>query len=367
MADKKAENSGFDYMILIPTILLVGIGLVMVYSASSHMAEHRIGDSYFYLKKQSFFCLLGLTLMVVARYTPCLFYRKLAYPLIITTLALLILLLIPGIGHRVGGATRWLKLAGFSCQPAEFAKFSMAVYIAYSMSKKASIMGNFSRGLLPHLIIAGIIMFLVIIQPDLGTAVIIGCWVMMMLFVGGARFYQLVSVVLFSTPAVLWLIYQAEYRLDRLWAYLNPWKDPTGFGFQIIHSFLAFGSGGLLGEGLGNSKQKLFYLPESHTDFVFSIIGEELGFIGVTVVIILFGLLITRGMKVALNAEDLYSTYLALGLTTLLGLQVIVNMGVVLGMLPTKGLTLPFISYGGSSLVLNLLSIGILLNISSRA
>jgi cell division protein FtsW len=153
--------------------------------------------------------------------------------------------------------------------------------------------------------------------------------------------------------------------MDRLWAYLNPWKDPTGLGFQIIHSFLAFGSGGLFGAGLGNSKQKLFYLPESHTDFVLSIIGEELGFIGVFSVIVLFGILIWRGIKIALNAKDLYSTYLALGLTCLLGLQVLINMGVVMGLLPTKGLTLPFISYGGSSLVLNLFSIGILLNISS--
>jgi cell division protein FtsW len=303
--------------------------------------------------------------MIFAKHIPCSLYRKIVYPLLVVTFSLLILLLVPGIGHKVGGATRWLKWAGFSFQPAEIAKFTMAIYMAYSMSKKGSEMGYFSRGLLPHLIITGILMLLVVRQPDLGTAMIIGLWVMIVLFVGGARFFQLVSIVIISSPAVLWLIYQAEYRMDRLWAYLNPWKDPTGLGFQIIHSFLAFGSGGLFGAGLGNSKQKLFYLPESHTDFVLSIIGEELGFIGVFSVIVLFGILIWRGIKIALNAKDLYSTYLALGLTCLLGLQVLINMGVVMGLLPTKGLTLPFISYGGSSLVLNLFSIGILLNISS--
>jgi cell division protein FtsW len=242
----------------------------------------------------------------------------------------------------------------------------MALYMAYSMSKKGSNMGKFSRGLLPHLIVAGFVMLLIVRQPDLGTAVIIGFWVMIVLFVGGAKFFQLISIVIITSPAVLWLVYQAEYRVDRIWAYLNPWKDPTGTGFQIIHSFLAFGSGGLFGVGLGNSKQKLFYLPESHTDFVLSIIGEELGFIGVVFVVLLFGILIWRGIKVALNAKDLYSTYLALGLTCLLGLQVIINMGVVMGLLPTKGLTLPLISYGGSSLILNFLAIGILLNISSN-
>ncbi|MFC1883327.1 putative lipid II flippase FtsW [Thermodesulfobacteriota bacterium] len=365
MSRENTTSSGYDYIILIPAVLLVIIGLIMVYSASSNVAEHRIGESYFFLKKQALFCAIGFMFMIFAKHIPCSVYRYFIYPLLIFTFLLLVLVLIPGVGHKVGGATRWLKWGWLSLQPAEFAKFTMALYMAYSMSKKGPEMGNFSRGLLPHLIVAGFIMLLIVRQPDLGTAVIIGFWVMIVLFVGGAKFSQLVSILIISSPAVLWLIYQAEYRLDRIWTYLNPWRDPTGSGFQIIHSFLAFGSGGVFGEGLGNSKQKLFYLPESHTDFVLSIIGEEMGFIGVIVVIILFGVLIWRGIKIALNASDLYSTYLALGLTCLLGFQVIINMGVVMGLLPTKGLTLPLISYGGSSLVLNLLGIGILLNISS--
>jgi len=304
--------------------------------------------------------------MLIAKHIPCTLYSKLAYPLLLISFSLLILLFIPGIGHKVGGATRWLRWGGFSFQPSELAKFSLAVYLAYSMSKKGSNMGSFSKGFLPHILIAGAFMLLIVLQPDLGTAVIMGCWFLIVLFVGGVKFTQLSLSIILSAPFVVWLIWSADYRLKRLWAFIHPWDDPQGVGFQIIHSFLAFGSGGIFGTGLGNSKQKLFYLPEPHTDFVFSIAAEELGFIGVIVIIILFGILIMRGIKIALNATDLYSSYLALGLTCLIGLQVMVNMAVVMGLLPTKGLTLPLISYGGSSLVLNLLSIGILLSISSR-
>ena len=209
-------------------------------------------------------------------------------------------------------------------------------------------------------------MILILLQPDLGTAVIIGCWVLILLFVGGARVFQILTALLLFMPIVLWLIGQADYRLKRWWAFLNPWDDPEGLGFQIIHSFMAIGSGGLFGVGLGNSKQKLFYLPEPHTDFIFSVVAEELGLMGITVVVVLSGMVIIRGIKIALNATDLYSSYLAMGISSFFGLQVLVNMGVVMGLLPTKGLTLPLISYGGSSLVISLLGIGILLNISSK-
>lgn len=366
MAEKKSAVQGYDYMILIPVIFLIGLGLVVVYSASSHLAAHRMGDSYFFLKKQALFCIIGIGLMILAKNIPCTLYSKLIYPLLLISLCLLIMLFVPGFGYKVGGACRWLRWHGFSFQPSEFAKFSLAVYLAYSMSKKRSNMESFSRGLLPHLLIAGVFMYLIVRQPDLGTAVIIGCWLLIVLFVGGGRLLQLFGIVIFSIPIVLWLVHQANYRLERWWAFINPWEHPRGIGYQIIHSFLAFGSGGVFGVGLGNSKQKLFYLPEAHTDFALSIVGEELGLLGVTVIIVLFGILIIRGIKVSLDAKDLYSSYLAFGLTCLIGLQVIVNMGVVMGLLPTKGLTLPFISYGGSSLVLNLFAIGILLNISSR-
>ena len=227
-------------------------------------------------------------------------------------------------------------------------------------------MSHFSKGLLPHLLVVGAFMVLILLQPDLGTTVIIGCWMMILLFVGGISLFQLFSMALVAFPIVLWLINRADYRLKRWWAFIDPWEDPQGLGFQIIHSFLAFGSGGIFGVGLGNSKQKLLYLPEPHTDFILSILAEELGLLGMVVVIALFAVLIIRGIKISLDAPDLYSSYLALGISTLIGLQVLVNMGVVMGLLPTKGLTLPLLSYGGSSLVVNMVGIGILLSISAR-
>jgi cell division protein FtsW len=234
------------------------------------------------------------------------------------------------------------------------------------MAKQGPNMSRFSIGFLPHVLVVGGFMGLILLQPDLGTSVIIGCWVLILLFVGGAKLFQLFTAVLLFMPIVLWLISQADYRMKRWSAFLNPWEDPEGLGFQIIHSFLAIGSGGIFGVGLGNSKQKLFYLPEPHTDFIFSVVAEELGLVGLTVIVVLFGVLIIRGIKIALNANDLYSSYLAMGISCFLGLQVLINMGVVMGLLPTKGLTLPLISYGGSSLVISLLSIGILLNISAK-
>jgi cell division protein FtsW len=359
-------DTGYDYAILIPVLLLMGLGLIMVYSASSHIADHRLGDSYFYLKKQALFCLVGLVIMVCARNVSCTFYQKLVYPLLVVSFGLLILLFVPGVTEKIGGASRWIRLPWFSFQPSELAKFSLAVFMAYSMAKKRTEMDSFSRGLIPNLLVAGAFLILIVLEPDLGTAVILGFWVMMLLFVGGVRLLHLFSLLLLAAPVVFWLVSHADYRLKRWWAFLNPWEDPQGIGFQIIHSFLAFGSGGIFGVGLGNSKQKLFYLPEPHTDFIFSITAEELGLLGVLFVIVLFGILIARGIRVALEADDLYKTYLALGLTTMIGLQVLVNMGVVMGLLPTKGLTLPLISYGGSSLVINLLSVGVLLNISAR-
>ncbi len=262
MAKNRAVNSGYDLMILMPVILLTGLGLVVVYSASSHLAEHRLGDNYFYLKRQAVFCITGLGLMILAKNIPCTLYSKLVYPLLLVSFCLLVFLFVPGLGHEVGGASRWLRLEGFSFQPSELAKFSLAVYMAYFMSRKGPNMESFSKGLLPHVLVAGTFIVLIALQPDLGTAVIIGFWVLVVLFVGGVKFLQLISILILSTPLVLWFVWQADYRLKRWWAFINPWDDPEGIGFQIIHSFLAFGSGGMLGTGLGNSKQKLFYLPE---------------------------------------------------------------------------------------------------------
>ncbi|UCG65540.1 MAG: putative lipid II flippase FtsW [Deltaproteobacteria bacterium] len=367
MEPKKTPHYGYDPVLLISVMLLIGIGLVAVYSASSMLAEARYGDHYYYLKRQTIFCLFGVMLMILAKNINYLFYRKLVYVLLGSVFLLLILLLVPGLGIKVGGAQRWIKLGFISLQPSEAAKLCLAIFMAYSMSKNVEHMGTFLNGLLPHLLMAAIVIALVLLQPDLGTAVIIGMWVLILLFVGGVHLGQLLVLLGLMTPAVFYLISHTAYRLHRWWAFLNPWEDPHGFGFQIIHSFLAFGSGGLAGVGLGNSKQKLFYLPEPHTDFVAAIIAEEAGFIGISVLLILFALIVIRGIKIALNAPDLFGTYLALGISCMLAVQVMVNMGVVMALLPTKGLTLPFISYGGSSLVISLISMGILMSISRKA
>jgi cell division protein FtsW len=366
MATRKHAHLGYDYFLLIPTLMLLGLSLVAIYSASSVLAAERLGDGYYYLKRQGLFCLLGLFVLILAKNIPHTLYQKLTYPLLLFSLTLLALLVIPGVGVTVGGATRWVRFGTLSFQPSELAKLSLAMYLAYSMAKKGPNMASFSRGLSPHLLVAGIFITLILFQPDLGTSVIIGAWVLILVFVGGVRFHHLLGVLLLSVPILFWLIWQADYRLKRWWAFLNPWEDPQGLGFQIIHSFLAFGSGGIFGVGLGDSKQKLFYLPEPHTDFILSIVAEELGLVGFVTIILLLSILIMRGIQIALNAPDLYSSYLALGIVSFFGLQVMVNAGVVMGLLPTKGLALPLISYGGSSLVINLLGIGILLGISAR-
>ena len=366
MAEKKNSIGGYDLFILIPTIILMGIGLVAIYSSSSFLAEHKFQDSNFYLGRQALFVLIGIFLLVIVKNIPVELYRRIVYPILFISFALLVMLFIPGVAKKIGGAYRWIQIGPFALQPSELVKLALAVYMAYSMSKKGTNMSSFSKGLLPHLLVVGTFMFMILIQPDLGTTVILGCWLMILLFVAGLNVFHLLAMIIIALPMVLWLITHAEYRLNRLLAFMKPWEYPQGLGFQIIHSFLAFGSGGIWGVGLGNSKQKLLYLPEPHTDFILSILGEELGLIGIAVIILLFAVLIVRGIKIALDASDLYSSYLALGITILLGLQVVINMGVVMGLLPTKGLTLPFLSYGGSSLLVNLVGIGILMSISAR-
>jgi len=367
MVDKKKElTTSYDYMILLPTIFLIVLGLLMVYSTSSNMAARQMGDSYFFFKRQALFCVFGLGVMILAKHTPVNIFFKLTYPLLIISIILLAALYIPGIGHTVGGACRWIRIGHYSIQPSEFAKFTLVLYISYSIRKRGLHMGTFSKGILPHIIVTVFFMALILYQPDLGTAAIIASCTTLSLFVGGAKTKHIIYLILSSSCIAYFLILGASYRIERILAYLDPWKYPHTHGFQIIHSFLAFGSGGIFGEGLGESKQKLFYLPEAHTDFILPIAGEELGFIGVLIIIFLFGCIILRGFKITLEAKDLYNTYLAFSLTTLFGLQVLINMAVVMGLLPTKGLALPFLSYGGSSLVTNLLIIGILLNISSK-
>jgi cell division protein FtsW len=366
MAPKETAHYSFDPVMLTAVILLAGIGLVAVYSASSILAEQRYGDHYYYLRKQIMFCLLGFIIMILAKNINYLFYRRFVYFFLVSSVILLGLLLVPELGMRVGGAQRWFKVGFISIQPAEIVKLSLAMFMAYAMNKNLEIMGTFKHGLLPHIVVGTVVIILILLQPDLGTAVIIGLWMLILLFIGGVNLGQLFVLLGLATPVVFYLISHTAYRLNRWWAFLNPWEDPRGIGFQIVHSFLAFGSGGLMGVGLGNSKQKLLYLPEPHTDFILAIIAEEIGFIGVSILLVLFALIIIRGIKIALRAPELFGTYLAMGISCMLAVQVIVNMGVVMALLPTKGLTLPFISYGGSSLIVNFIGIGILMNIAKK-
>ena len=357
----------YNQLLLLIVVILVGIGIVMVYSSSSISADSKFGDSIHFLKRQSCFALIGLLLMFFVMNIRYQVLQRVVYPIIIISFLLLTLVLIPGIGTTIGGSTRWFRIGPLSFQPSELAKLALIIFIAYSLSKKKEqTIKSFSIGFLPHLIVTLVMSGLVLLQPDFGTAMILFSLFFILMFAAGTKIRYLASLLGVMSVGCYFLITCVGYRLDRITAYLNPWEDPTATGFQIIQSFLAFGSGGLWGAGLGNGKQKLFYLPEPHTDFICSIIGEELGFIGILFIIILFIILFFCGLKIALNAPDLLGTYLALGITSLISLHTVINLGVVMGLLPTKGSTLPFISYGGTSLVVNLIGIGILLNISSQ-
>jgi cell division protein FtsW len=271
-----------------------------------------------------------------------------------------------GLGVSVGGASRWLQLGPVRFQPSELARLALVIYMAYSMSKKDDQLRDFYVGFFPHFIVLGLFSVLLMAQPDFGSVVVFGTLTWIMLFVGGCRLTHLMSVILVLAPMGLLFMTQAEYRVRRLMSFLDPWKYTSDEGYQIVHSLMAFGSGGITGAGIGKGYQKLFYLPEPHTDFIFSVVGEELGLIGVMAVILLYGIMLLRGVQIARNAKDSFGSFLAMGITVTLGLQVCINMGVALGMLPTKGLTLPFLSYGGTSLLINMAAVGIMMNVGAR-
>ena len=356
-----------DPVLLLSTFILVGFGIVMVYSASFAVADQRMGDPYHFLKKQAVAAVLGIVLLVVAARINYHIWQSLSLPLLLASVVLLGVLILPGMRREIGGSSRWLKLASFSFQPAELAKLALVIYLARSLTRKDGRMKEFTVGFLPHVIVLGVMFLLVLKQPDFGTGIFFASVVFIMLFVAGTRLVFLGGAVGAVLPVLIYLAVKADYRWERLVAFWDPWKDPGGAGFQIIQSFLAFGAGKIFGVGLGEGRQKLFYLPEVHTDFIFSVVGEELGLIGVTVLVALFVLLIIRAFQVSLRAPDLFGTSLSLGITVLVAIQTLLNMGVVMGLLPTKGSTLPFISYGGTSLMVNLMAVGILLNIHSQS
>lgn len=356
-----------DTTVLLLAVTLTCIGVVMVYSSSAIMSAERFNDSFHFLKRQLLYTLVGFSMMAAATYFNYQNWRKLAVLTLLGSIILLALLFVPGLGVRVGGALRWLRLPGFNLQPAELAKLGLVLYLAHSLTRKKEMVRSLTKGFLPYMLVLGVLLLLLLKQPDLGSAMIIAGVALSMLIVAGVRWLYILPTILMSLPVLYFLVMTVDYRRRRIMAFLDPWDDPFDTGFQIIQSMVAFGKGGIAGQGLGIGQQKLFYLPEAHTDFIFSVIGEELGLIGVFVVTSLFLLLVLCGIRIALQCQDPFGRNLAFGLSLLLGLESFVNLAVCMGLLPTKGLALPFISYGGTSLVVCLVAVGILLNISTAA
>jgi len=351
-------------LLFIVTIILINIGIVMIYSASSIYAWQNLKDSTYYLRRHLLYIGIGFLLVLLVMYWDYTVLRKFAKPFVLVSFALLVLVLIPGIGREVAGARRWFRFWGLSFQPSEFVFLSLILYLADFVAAKKTQMQNFFFGFLPPTIIIGIFCLLILIQPDLGTSVALGVVGLIILFSAGANPMHIGLLLTSSIPLLYLSIFKVPYRRVRILAFLNPWVDPRGSGFQIIQSQIALGSGGILGVGLGKSLQKLFYLPAAHTDFIFSIIGEELGLLGTAGIVILFIIFLWQGLKIVSNAPDNFGRFLALGMVSAIGLKAIINIGVSCGFFPTKGLPLPFISYGGSSLIFDMMAVGLLLNIS---
>ena len=353
-----------DLILLLVTLLLVTVGTVMIYSSSSILAMERFRDGQFFLKKQVFFLFLGLLIMVLMTRIPYYKLRKLAWPGIAVSAVLLLAIWIPHLGIRAGGAVRWFKLGIFSFQVSELAKVALILFLAHFLTQRVNHVREIGQGLLIPFAITGGLVGLILLQPDFGTTVIIAVITLMMIYLAGGRIIHLIGLAALFLPVVVWLLLHKSYRLARLTAFLDPWKDPRNSGFQIIQSLIAFGSGGAFGVGIGDGMQKLFYLPEPHTDFILSVIAEEGGLIGVGLILFLYIVLIIRGFQIAFKAPELFGNLLASGLTMLLALEAFINIAGVMGLIPLKGLALPFLSYGGTSLIMSLIAVGILLNIS---
>lgn len=356
-----------DFWLLASILSLLTIGIVMVYSAGSVLGFHDYGDSFYFVKRQALFAVLGLVAMFFTMNFDYRLLKRYAKIGLIVCFALLVIVLIPGIGVVRGGARSWLGISSFGIQPSEFMKLGMILFLSYWLSKEDYRITHFTRGLLPPLGIIGLAFGMIMLQPDLGTGTVMLGASMLIVFTAGARIKHLAGLAAVGAIGFVGLILAAPYRLARITAFLDPWSDPLGAGYQIIQSLYAIGPGGLAGLGLGMSRQKYSYVPEPQTDFIFSILAEELGFIGGLLVLMLFLILIWRGMRVAMTIDDTFGSLLAAGIVGMVGVQVVINIGVVIGLMPVTGITLPLISYGGSSLTLMLTALGILLNLSRFA
>lgn len=353
-----------DFTLLITILLLLSIGLIMLLSASSPSALSESGNSYSYFFRQGIFAIAGLFMMWVISNIDYRFYQK--YYKLAYVVAFLLLLAVPFIGREVKGAKRWIYVTeSLSLQPSEFVKLLMIIFYSAILVKNRDKLGKYGKGFIKHFLLITPIIVLLLIQPHFSASMVIIGIVSIMMIIAGCKFWHfLVTGAVVGIPGIIALILLEPYRLERVMTFLDPWKDATGSGWQVIQSLYAIGSGGLFGAGLGESKQKYLYIPEPHNDFIFSILAEELGFIGCAIVIILFGIFIWRGILIAMKSPDMFGSLMAIGITAQIAIQVIINIAVVTSSMPATGMPLPFFSYGGTSLFIVLCEMGILLNIS---
>ncbi len=360
------ESPVVSVVMLTTVIALIAFGVVMVYSASAVWASRTYDNAQYCLLRQAIYAALGIGIILLISRINYRHYQSLSY-LVLGVAVLLMTYTAFGFGHRSGGAVRWLNIGWFHIQPAEIAKLSVIMWLADSLSRKRERIRSFSIGFLPHVLIAGVMMLLCLRQPDFGSAVMIALLTFVMLFTAGARLGYILGGCIVGAPIAWGLIVSSEYRLRRIQSFLDPFEHRYDEGYQVAESLISFGSGGVLGRGLGDGHQKLFFLPEAHTDFISAIIGEEFGFVGVCLLLAAFACLAACGFIIAQRARDDHGTYLATGITLFLSMQVLINLAVAMGMVPTKGLVLPFISYGGSSLLVNCTAVAMLLSIARSA
>jgi cell division protein FtsW len=355
-----------DRVLFLVTLLLVGFGVAMVFSSSVVVAKEKFGDPNYFSFKQMIFAALGLAVMFVMMKLDYHTYRQ---PVVVfSALAIVVALMVLVFFLPSSANThRWIQLAGFSMQPSELAKLALIFFLAAFLEKRKGKVNDLRFTLIPIGVVVALLAGLIELQKDLGTAISLLVISAVLLFIAGLDPRWIAISIIFAAPTVYLLISRVGYRRDRILAFLNPWDDPLGRGFQIIQSLLAVASGGVIGLGFMEGKQKLFYLPEAHTDFIFAVVGEELGLLGTLAVLVLFTVFLWRGLRTSMRAPDLFGFYLALGITMMVCVQAFINMSVVLGLLPTKGIPLPFLSYGGSSFVVMLAAVGILLNVSQQS
>jgi len=360
-----ARKLSSDKWLFAVTLILVLSGIVMVFSASAVLANEKFHNPSYFLTRQAIWAMLGIIGMVCLMHVD---YHHLQKPVLVFGGLFLCIVLLCAVFFldKSHNTHRWFRLGFFSFQPSELCKISIAIFFAFFLEKRLGEINDFRHTLLPCLVVLALFVGLIVIEPDLGTAVCVGAVAFILLFAAGLQYRYVLGAILLAIPPIFFLIYPYEYRLRRVLVFLDPWKDPLGAGFQITQSLIALGAGGMVGMGFMEGKQKLFYLPEPHTDFIFAVIGEERGLLGTVSLVLLFGIFLWRGLRLSLRAPDVFGRLLGVGLTMMVVCQAFINMSVVMSLLPTKGIPLPFISAGGSSLLINLLGVGVLLNISQH-